>query len=657
MLLTFLACATPADSAGREDSGDTADTADTVLAPLSGEVTLELNPDNPLAAIATVTLSRRAAVHLEYGSGGTLDRASPSVEVAAGAPTRLQALGLTADTEWSVQVVADEEEWRSEGLGVQTEALDPGWACTPEFTVSEAEFDPDEVVCGAFAVGTENRYLCWDRWGTPRLSLQTIDNDLLLSMVPLPDGGWGGTSQSRSSVVLLDPFGAMVRDVGPDWLIGKTRYTHEWIDAHEFVPLSSGQWAGAVAVLTLASETAVDGQLMTGNGLVVLDLVNDTVLYDYSLLGSVGDGVSADERLPYTRAGSSSADDWTHANGLALGVDSEGREFVLMSLATQNWVVKLLPDTDELQWRLGHEGDFTLVDALGGGAARPATDWFYHQHHPTLVARSDGRTGLLIFDNGADRAESAGGEPTPGGNYSRVLEFVLDEEAGEAALPFEYGPTDRDDPEWFFSANRGSVRILPGDDRLLFLLGDPQEMREISYPGGEPRWSLSCDGSEPMQRVTWLESLYDAGWLDASAGSEEAPALRAWLGEATVGDGYAGTEAVVVWADGGVGAELCRVEYPVVSTGARADCADCLWAYDVVFGEPTVSVAEGCGAAGVEPAAFEGERRAYGLALDYLGHAHALMMDRGGAWTPVAFAEWDDTTGSFGYRWEQGTVE
>lgn len=660
MLLTLLACATPVDSAaGGDDSADTADTADTALAPLSGEVAIEVNPDNPLAAIVTVTMSRAVSVHLEYGLAA-LDRVSPSAEVEAGTATRLQALGLTPDSAWSVQVVADgDEDWRSEVLAVQTEAFDPAWSCTPSFVAPESEYSTDEVVCSALNIGDEFRYLCWDRWGTPRLSFHSDSNDQLLSLTALADRGWAGTSQNRSTLMFLDPFGVVVGEYGAAWFEGKTRYPHAFIDAHDLLALDSGPYEGSVAVLTGLSEAAADGQYVNGNGLLVFDPVAEVVRYDYSLLGAPDDGVSADERLPFTRPGTIGVEDWAHANGIAAGTDADGRQFLVMSLAAQNWLVKLYPDTDALDWRLGYEGDFTLVEALGAAepVPRPDTDWFFHQHGPAVVPRSDGRLGLLLFDNGEDRGEIVTG--TPGEKYSRVLELELDEAEGEAALAFEHGPDSRGDPAWFYSANRGSVQILPGDDRLLFLVGDSREVREVGYPDGESRWRLECPSeAEPMQRVTWLESLYAAGWLETTAPADTEPSVKAWVGRATVDDGYVGTEAVVVRADGGLGGELCRVEYPVVSTAVRSDCAECLWAFNVVFGAQTVVMSEGCEAAGVDlTESAEGETRAYGLALDYLGHAHALMIDQGGTWSPVAFAEWEDATSSFGYRWEQGTVE
>lgn len=660
MLWTLLACATPGPGDSTEPAADTADSADTgevVAPPLSAEVSVAINPHNPLSAIVTVTPSLAATAWLEFGPVD-LDRSSPTVALPAGEDARLLALGLTPDSTWSVQVVLQTatETWRSEVVPVQTAPVDATWSCTPSFLAPESDYSHDEVVCGNLTVGGESRMLCWDRWGAPRLSLHTEANDQLLSMVPLPEGGWVGTSQNRSALVFMDAFGAVTREYGASWFSGQTRFEHTWVDAHELHPVLTGTYAGAVAFITGSEETLDDGRVVGGAGFVLFDPDAEQVLYDYSFLGDPTDGVSADPLLPFTREGTEGLGDWTHANGLAVGVDDEGEDFVVVSLLAQNWLVKVRPATDELEWRLGFEGDFALVEALGADEPVPLadTDWQFHQHQPSLVERNDGALGLFLFDNGASRYEVTGGSGT---NYSRVLELAVDEVAGEAAIVFQHGSVDRSDADWFYSANRGSVQALP-DDRLVFTLGDDRQVREISYPDGEARWSLQCPTSaEPMQRIYWMSTLYDAGWTDTAEEAEEQPGLEVWVGDAVVDDAYRGVEARVVLADGGLGDAVCRIEYAVESTAERADCADCLWAYDVTFGAATVVEASGCADAGIDVGdTWEGTTRAYGVALDYLGHSHALMMESGGTWAPMAFASWDEATGVFGYRWEQGYV-
>jgi AraC-like DNA-binding protein len=68
----------------------------------------------------------------------------------------------------------------------------------------------------------------------------------------------------------------------------------------------------------------------------------------------------------------------------------------------------LVPDTDEIAWRLGFEGDFALVDDLD--AVFPTflspLSWFYQQHGMVFVAHEGSRTRILMFDNGFPRNDA-----------------------------------------------------------------------------------------------------------------------------------------------------------------------------------------------------------------------------------------------------------
>ena len=136
--------------------------------------------------------------------------------------------------------------------------------------------------------------------------------------------------------------------------------------------------------------------------------------------------------------------------------------------------------------------------------------------------------------------------------------------------------------------------------------------------------------------------------------------LLSWVGDATIGDGWEGSESVRFVAQSGLGDTLCDVRYPVTSLRVRDDCADCVVAYDVVFGAPEVLTDTACAAAGYDAAtiaAGEGEERAYGFALDYVGHANVLMRYEDERWQAVSFVDWNEAKERIVYNWEQGYVE
>ncbi len=657
------ACASPASESvpeGDSDS-DTDSAVDSDTAALGDpEFEIALNPDNPFAALATITSPRAASVYIEYGVDGGFDHTTPTTTIGAATPTRLQVMGLEAGREWSFRAVVDPvgDPWTSDPLRLTTEPLPAEWpACTTTFSADPAEYTDDEVFCTDLELESSGyRYVCWDRWGTPRHALRTAANTELSSARPLPEGGWATTGNSAAAITFLDNFGATVRTLAVSDLDG-ARFVHQWIDGHELLPITSGPWAGAVATLTVALEPLDVDRSVRGNGLVVVDPEDGTLLYDYSFHGLSGDGVPGSPLLDYARTRDVDTEDWLHANALAYGQDPDGRAYFLVSLRNQDWIVKLYPDTDELAWRLGREGDLQLVDDVDAAApvVQPAERWLVHQHGLELLEAADGRAHVLLYDNGFPQRYDDAGDALLG--YGRAAELIVDEATMRVSIPFQYGESlERE--ERLVSRNRGNA-VLVGDDRVLFLLGDPRQVWEVGYPDGGARWSASFPESEKvMNRVRWYASLYDTGWTED--GPPSGP--EAWLvhrdGHATIGDVFVGTESWRVTTDRGLGEVTCELTYPLASVAVRDDCAACDWAFDVELGAATVGLTDDCALAGIDPTApTEGTLRGYGLATDYLGHAHTLLVDDGGGWLPVAFVEWDPGTGQVDYRWELDVVE
>ncbi len=163
---------------------------------------------------------------------------------------------------------------------------------------------------------------------------------------------------------------------------------------------------------------------------------------------------------------------------------------------------------------------------------------------------------------------------------------------------------------------------------------------------------------------TGLETGRETGETDQDSAetgdsAKTALGLLTWSGSASVAEGWAGEESVLLLGDMGLGEARCAIDYAVSSTASREDCAECALAYDVVLGAPTTRVSTDCAAAGYDEAtigALEGQTRSYGFALDYLGHSNVLMLDDGGVWKAVAFVDWDEDELQLRYAWEQGYV-
>lgn len=509
-MILLLACAAPTPIPGDSASPSHAERALTATQPttLLGSATARANPDNPFSAFVTVTLNRPATITVEY-TGDDRVRTTSEQVVPANTPTDILVLGLHADRAYTLRAVAS--TWSSEPIPWQTDPLPDGFpTCTATFSVDEATFDPDEVTCTNSVLSTgEHVYWCADPWGAPVSAMRTEADDSLMSLTPMP-GGFVSTSNTNSKILFFDDAGKELSEYRVTWFNSRTEYTHDWIDNHEALPITTGAYAGDVAIITDATEWFDDGDHKLGNGIVVYDPITYAVDYEYSFHGELGDQVEMDPKVPYSRPGTGDdAYDWTHLNTIDHGADADGREFFLLSLKAQDWVVKLYPDTNELAWVLGREGDFQLVD--DDGVPLPDVDWFFHQHSVRIVAVDGPRMRLRLYDNGAWRQDETGLRSDL--EYSRAIELEVDEETHRARIVWAYGATDEASPDWMYSAICGSVTALPGGARLLTNVGDKGERRELSYPDGAERWRLTCDGIDVCEyRTRWYPSLYDLDW-------------------------------------------------------------------------------------------------------------------------------------------------
>lgn len=477
---------------------------------------MQANPDDPLSALVLLTLDHDARVVVDYGQGAWT-HTTPAVQAQAGEPAQILVRGLLADTDYQLQARAEPGGWTSDPLTLRTHPLPADFpTCTSTFYADPAEFDEDEVLCtNGSTEGDDRFYLCVDRWGRPRLRVETTLDDSLMSMRALSTGGWASTAYNNSKVALFDAAGAQTAQYTASWFEGSTRFLHDHVDSHELYEIPGGDWQGALVFLTSTTEYFEDGSYKLGNGLIVMDPDTGAVIYDYSLHGESGDGVAMDPAVPYTRSGNGDyAQDWTHANTVLWDQDADGREYLLVSLKAQDWIVKLYPDTDEIAWRLGFDGDFALVDDLDAAAPAPRSDldWFYHQHSPVFVTREGSQRELLLFDNGYPRNDGTAYRDDL--YYSRVVQLRYDEETMRAELVATYGELEGGESIGpMFALTCGSVTLLPGEDRVIGLLGERDTFFERSWPDGELRWEMSCTSSEWCSyRATWAPSLYELQW-------------------------------------------------------------------------------------------------------------------------------------------------
>lgn len=201
---------------------------------------------------------------------------------------------------------------------------------------------------------------------------------------------------------------------------------------------------------------------------------------------------------------SSPANDWLHANSLeSLTADGD----LLVSLRNQNWVIKIdynnATGTGDILWRLGNQGDFTLI-----GAAGVPYPWFSGQHDAGFV--NGGEQTLALFDDAtaqhAKQGTDSRGQVWEIDQIGMVASLVLNADVGS------------------YSPSLGSAQLLQNGD-YMFLSGNIKQGAVVGVenteltPGGLEVYQFQSTGPAPSYRGWRLPDLYHAT-LDGSSGPE-----------------------------------------------------------------------------------------------------------------------------------------
>lgn len=504
-------------SAADGGGGDTGDPPPVIL----GEATVTPGAGNPHLATVTVTIDHDATAWVEYGEVLPSGRTTPPVEVHAAEATELLVLGLKAGLDYTLVAHAevDGAAWQSEALTVSVPPLADGFQRCIASTFADAH-DPDEVFCTNGTTSSGRTFFCVDHQGDVVYQLASQPDELLYSTHPLSDGRWAAVSTTSDLLTLFDQKGEVVAEYRTSWFAGRTIWEHQWIDNHEVIELTEGEWEGALAFLTNSVEWVPGLGETVGQGIIVFDPDSREVLWDWSSTGDLGDGVPGDPLLNYARTGAGGFSwDFGHGNSLAHRVEDDGGQVFWLSLRAQDWIVAVDVEEEAIRWRFGRDGDFTLVQTIDDETSPeyPVSEWMYGQHDLRFRQHVGSRTQFTVFDNGFYRHGDDGGWAP---NYSRVVEYRLDEDSMRAALVFDYGPTRESDPEYLYAWGMGGVMVLQDEARIAWSSGyglgngwSGPFLREVSYPDGELLWSLDCvDYGDGFYRVWWFPSLYERDW-------------------------------------------------------------------------------------------------------------------------------------------------
>lgn len=206
---------------------------------------------------------------------------------------------------------------------------------------------------------------------------------------------------------------------------------------------------------------APDGRLVASWSLV--DML-DATRVGYLTLSSVQDGFDA-----------------FHTNAV---IDDSADDTIIVSVRHQDAIVKFSRSTGEIHWILGPHTNWTpefqpyLLEPVGN-----EFEWQYHQHAPMITSFGT----LMLFDNGNFRSSPFDGTAPlePFENYSRAVEYSIDEAAMQVEQVWDFGSPDS---EWLYADRVGDADRLPETGNVLITFGG------TSYTGGVQHSELGLGG-------------------------------------------------------------------------------------------------------------------------------------------------------------------
>ena len=176
--------------------------------------------------------------------------------------------------------------------------------------------------------------------------------------------------------------------------------------------------------------------------------------------------------------------DTEHANAV---IEDPSDDSLIISMRNQNAVIKFARATGQVKWILGPHENWGpqwqpyLLKPVGSPFA-----WQYGQHAPVLTSRGT----LMIYDDGNFRASPGQTVVDDGNNYSRAVEYRINEQTLEVSQEWEYGSANLG--EWLYTGYMGYAEPEPKTGNVLI------DFSAVSYVDGT--FSLSANPGTVMAR-------------------------------------------------------------------------------------------------------------------------------------------------------------
>ena len=437
-------------------------------------ITMAPNPDTPLVGILNWTTDVPTRISLDVSDG------SDSWEINFDefkAAHSLPILGFRPGKQHTISVRAIDED-NNESVASLVVNTDPLPEDFPEINVVS---NPDEMEPGItlfpagdflIAVNETGEVVWYHRVGLPGgvdRDLRRLKNGDLLLLLPM------------SRIIEIDMLGNLVQmwhaSLRNEGDIGSTPVAAEAFH-HDVFEMENGNFLVLSHHVRLVdnfptSDTDPDAPRETATVAddVVVEFARDgTIVNQWSMMdlldplrigyGSIGAGLAQ-----YYPEVQEPIRDWGHANAV---VHDPRDDSIIVSLRHQDAVVKFSRKTGEIIWILGPNENWD-PDEFGDFLLTPTNDmeffWQYHQHAPMLNLESD---TIIMYDNGNFRA-SPFDIPIPGeANFSRAVEYSINEGMRQITQVWEYGQFA---DEIVFTPFIGDADSLPETGNVLITFG------------------------------------------------------------------------------------------------------------------------------------------------------------------------------------------
>jgi len=262
-------------------------------------------------------------------------------------------------------------------------------------------------------------------------------------------------------------------------MLGQT--VHSWvvptslpINLHDGVPTDHGTilyLSDAVHVLTNypTSMTVSNAPRKSANvkyqKVVEISLTNAAVLNTW-----VPENVLDPWRISYTIVYSGGSWDAEHSNAV---IEDPRDDSLIVSMRHQNAVIKFSRATGALRWILGpHENWGPAWQPYLLTPVGTPFFWQYAQHAPILTPQGT----LIMQDNGNFRASPFDPQVADANNYSRAVEYSINEQTMEVSQVWDYGRTNV--AQRLYTGRNGIAEPLPKTGNVLNNFG------AVSYING-----------------------------------------------------------------------------------------------------------------------------------------------------------------------------